>query len=369
MAADIGVGMIGASPERGWAKLSHVPAVQSLAGLRLAAVLGSTRSSAEASARTFGATRAYAEPADLFGDPAVDLVTVAVRVPAHRELILGALAAGKHVYCEWPLGRDLAEAEELTLAARDAGRTAVIGLQARRSPALRHAGDLVRSGVLGRVLSARIISETIAFGPTIPAAETYLEEPRNGATLVTIHAGHALDAASAVLGPLLDVQALTRRQFERVAVVGGMDPIARSTPDLILTQSSLEGGGALSVEIAGGRTRDALFRFEVIGDGGTLVLEGAAPRGFQSSRLRLALNGLSEPTDEGELTDLPDEAVNVGGVYAALRESIRTGSTATVGFDHAVRLTRFLRDLEASAKDGQRRLARGWPEHVAGSAG
>ena len=38
------------------------------------------------------------------GPPDIDLVTVATRVPDHRELVLAALAAGKHVYCEWPLG-------------------------------------------------------------------------------------------------------------------------------------------------------------------------------------------------------------------------------------------------------------------------
>ena len=45
--------------------------------------------------------------------PEVDLVVVTVKVPHHRELVPSALEAGKHVYCEWPLGNGLAEARKL----------------------------------------------------------------------------------------------------------------------------------------------------------------------------------------------------------------------------------------------------------------
>ena len=43
----------------------------------------------------------------------IDIVSVCVRVPYHRDLVLAALAADKHVYCEWPLGRDRGQAAEM----------------------------------------------------------------------------------------------------------------------------------------------------------------------------------------------------------------------------------------------------------------
>ncbi len=109
----------------------------------------------------------YADAAALFADPAIDIVTVAVSVPAHRELVLGALAAGKHIYCECPLGRDLAEAEELAAAARTAGVHVAVGLQLRASAAARRARALIEAGAIGRVLSARVLSTPAAFGPTL----------------------------------------------------------------------------------------------------------------------------------------------------------------------------------------------------------
>jgi predicted dehydrogenase len=41
------------------------------------------------------------------------VVAVTVKVPHHRELVSAALAVGKAVYCEWPLGRDLADAQAM----------------------------------------------------------------------------------------------------------------------------------------------------------------------------------------------------------------------------------------------------------------
>ena len=111
------VGIIGASAERGWAKESHVPAVQKLTGLQLAAVAAGDQAKSEAAAQAFGAKKAYSNAEELVRDPEIDLVTVAVKVPDHRELLLAALEEGKHIYCEWPLGRNLTEAKELSAAA------------------------------------------------------------------------------------------------------------------------------------------------------------------------------------------------------------------------------------------------------------
>jgi len=123
MAETIGVGIIGASAEGGWAKESHVPAVRALAGLELVAVATTSQTGADAAAKAFDARTGYGDAAAMFRDPAVELVAIAVKVPAHCELVLGALAAGKNVLCEWPLGRDTAESEELAEAAERAGST------------------------------------------------------------------------------------------------------------------------------------------------------------------------------------------------------------------------------------------------------
>jgi predicted dehydrogenase len=252
MAKSLGVGIIGASEERGWAKLSHVPAVQQLAGLELVSVASGSQAKADAAARAFGAKAGYADGKDLIQNSNVDIVPIAVKVPDHRELVLAALAAGKHIYCEWPLGRNLAETK-LAKATQSANVHVAIGLQTRVNPALLRARELVSTGAIGRPLSARVLSTTVAFGPQVEAAMAFSEDAENGATLVTIQGGHTLDFAIALLGPWADLTALTTTQYPKVQVGDPPTSKTRSTPDHLLVQARGRGDLAVSVEVAGGR--------------------------------------------------------------------------------------------------------------------
>ena len=325
MTKSLRVGIIGVSIDRGWAKDSHVPALQKLAGVELAAVATSHQATASAAAKAFGAKAAYGDATDLFRDPSIDLVAVCVKVPAHLTLVLGALAAGKHVYCEWPLGRDIDEAEQMRDAAAAAGVHVAIGLQTRMNPAFRRARELVASGAIGRVLSAHIYSGTAAFGRKVSAVALYHEDAANGATHLTIHGGHAMDAAVALLGGLADTAVLASIQYPEIEIEGQSGEHRRSIPDHILAQSHLQKSGVMSAEIVGGRPPDTTFRFEVVGDRGLLALDGGNRRGFQAGRLILSLDGNPQSVDEGELAQLPDSACNTGGMYAALRDDIARG--------------------------------------------
>ena len=354
---NLGVGIIGASAERGWAKDSHVPAVQKLPGLELAAVASGSPAKAAAAAQAFGAKAGYADAKDLIRDPHVDLVAVAVKVPDHRELVLAALAAGKHIYCEWPLGRNLAETEEMAQAADAAGVHVAIGLQTRLNPGARRAAELLAGGVIGRVLNARIYSGTMAFGPKVEAAMAFGEKAENGVTLVTIQGAHTVDFASAVLGPWADVTALASTQYPEVKIGGDLERQRRSTPDHLLTLSRLVGGGVLGMEVVGGLPAEATpFRLEVTGAEGNLVLAGGAARGFQSGRLHLSVNGQAVSVDEGAAAGLPDAAANVASVYAALRDDVLKGTRTSPDFHHAVRLMRLVDTVMSSSETGMRKV-------------
>lgn len=361
MANSLRVGIIGVSVDRGWAKESHVPAVQKLEGLELAAVATNSQETADAAARAFGAKMAYGKAADLIRDPEIDLVAVCVKAPAHRELVLAALSAGKHVYCEWPLGANTAEAEEIHAAAQAAGVHAAVGLQTRRNPAALQTRDLLASGAIGRPLSAHVYSSTVAFGKKTPEAESYSEKPESGVTLVTIQGAHTLDLAIAVLGGFVDMSALTTTQYPEIQIGDNPAPQARTTPDHMLIQARLTSGCVLSVEVAGGRPPETPFLLEVVGEQGVLALHGGAIRGFQSGRLQLSVNGEAQHVDEGETASMPDLAANVAGIYAALRDDIALGTSTAPDFHHAVRLARLIDDVMSSSRSGTRKSAADWP--------
>src|SRR5438093_10475161 len=119
MSRRIRVGIIGANPDRGWAAQAHIPALKSLSDdYEITALSTSRRESADAASARFGVPLAFDNHNDLVNSADVDVVAITVKVPYHFELATAALTAGKAVYCEWPLGNGLQEAEALAALAK-----------------------------------------------------------------------------------------------------------------------------------------------------------------------------------------------------------------------------------------------------------
>src|SRR5215218_7381317 len=106
----IRVGMVGITPNRGFSSIAHMPALQALPDFEIVAVCTTRQETADAAAKHYGVPLAFADPVKLAQHPDVDLVTVCVKVPDHFTPVMAAIEAGKHVYCEWPLGRSTEEA-------------------------------------------------------------------------------------------------------------------------------------------------------------------------------------------------------------------------------------------------------------------
>src|SRR5205823_5525658 len=149
----LGVGIIGVSPARGWAATAHIPALRALPNYEIRAITAHTAESARAAGEAFGVSAVFTDHEQLVTRPNIDVVAVTVKVPHHRELVSAALAAGKAVYCEWPLGRDLDDARAMAALAAEQGVPTVVGLQARQAPAIEFVQQLLRDGYGGEVLS------------------------------------------------------------------------------------------------------------------------------------------------------------------------------------------------------------------------
>src|SRR6202790_5475762 len=156
MADKIRLGLIGASVTGTWSARSHLPAVAASSDVELTAVCTTRADSAEAARRAYGARLAFADYREMIASPDIDAIAVVVRVPSHYAPTKAALKAGKHVYCEWPLGRTTAEAEELSALARTRGLVTAIGLQARVNPAIMHMRELLVGGFIGEVMAVHV---------------------------------------------------------------------------------------------------------------------------------------------------------------------------------------------------------------------
>src|SRR5438067_12898214 len=157
----LGVGIIGVSPVRGWAATAHIPALRALPNYEIRALSAHSAESARAAGEAFGVSAVFSGHEQLVTRPDIDVVAVTVKVPRHRQLVSAALAAGKAVYCEWPLGRDLDDARAMAALAAGQGVRTAVGLQARQAPTIGFIQELVNDGYVGEVLSTTVVGLSV----------------------------------------------------------------------------------------------------------------------------------------------------------------------------------------------------------------
>lgn len=357
----LGVGIVGLTPGRSWAARAHVPALRGLPDYDVIGLANSSPESAAAAASALGIPRAFRDVHELVSDPHVDLVAVTVKVPHHRDVVDAALAAGKQVYCEWPLGIGLADAQAMADAARVRGVRTAVGLQARSSPTIRYLKDLVDDGAVGEVLSTTLVGSSGSMGATDPEHLVYLNSRANGANVLTIPFGHAIDALTWVLGDFGDVSATlaTRRPAYIVTETG--EERSRDIADQVLVTGTLLNGVVVAAHYRGGSSRATNLRWEINGTEGDLVI--TAPSGhLQAAELTLWGGGgdgdgiavMPVPADyRATPIDLPRSAVNVAEAYARFAEG-PSAPDPIPDFDAAVRLHRLIDAIERSAETGVR---------------
>lgn len=360
----IGVGIIGASPERGWASDAHIPALRVLPQFELAAISTSRKASAEAAAKKFGVMLAYDNHHDLLSRAEVDLAVVAVKVPHHLELTTAALNARKPVYCEWPLGNGLAEAEQLARLARETGVFARVGLQARAAPVVNHVKQLLAEGYVGTVLSSSIVASAVYWGPVITGPNAYILNSTTGATLLSIPFGHTVDAFCWCLGEFRQLNATLATRRPEVTLIDDGSIIRSDVADQVSVTGILQSGAVASIHFRGGLSRGTNFLWEINGSEGDLLIEGDGGH-IQMMPLRMkgarggTTNVVDLPVPDGcrwapaeTPTGLP---FNLAQAYVRVAADLRTGSQTAPTFDDAVLRHRMIEAIAESAETGQRR--------------
>src|SRR5205807_3339298 len=214
MADKIRLGLIGASVTGTWSSRSHLPAVQASSDIELTAVCTTKADSAEAARRAYGARLAFDDYRKMIASPEIDAVAVVVRVPSHYAPTKAALEAGKHVYCEWPLGRTTAEAEELATLAKANGLITAVGLQARVNPTMMYMKEQVAAGFVGEVMAVHVslMREGVL---SRPSHRTWQRDAELGANTLTIANGHTVDAMRFVTGDFGRLSAVVATQAKQ----------------------------------------------------------------------------------------------------------------------------------------------------------
>jgi predicted dehydrogenase len=125
--------------------------VASARGSRILAVGSRSRESASAFAGGHQIPQAYGSYDDLLADPNIDAVYISLPNSLHHQWTLRSLRAGKHVLCEKPFARNLAESQEMIDAAQKAGRILIEGFMYLAHPLTNAVMSQVRQGAIGPV--------------------------------------------------------------------------------------------------------------------------------------------------------------------------------------------------------------------------
>jgi len=362
MGSTLRIGVVGASPNGSWGTSAHIPALTGLPGFRVSAVCNAHRDTAAATGERCGAEHVFDDARQLAEHPDVDAVAICVRVPKHKELVEVALAAGKHVYCEWPLARSSEEAETLLELARDRRVVHMVGLQARQSPVLLHARSLIDTGSIGAVHSCSLThSVPWFFGPDPNSSYAYLLDRDSGGHFLSIPGGHSIDALCHLLGEFRTLSAVVAK------VDFGLDDAAtarQTSANQVVIGGVLQSGVVASVQLQGAPAFGTGVRLEINGTKGDLLITSApGGRGIQMSDLQLHR---SVGVGQVQPVEIPEEAwgvppalragpaLNVARAYLEFRDAIVQGREATPDFAAALARHRTLDAIERAAKEGCR---------------
>src|SRR6185369_16375678 len=261
-----------------------------------------------------------------------------------------AVEAGKHVFCEWPLGANTKEAEELAALARRKNVRTMVGLQRRASPAYLYMRELIQQGYVGQVLSVNLMLMNSGV-LTRPSDRTWQRDVILGANTLTITFAHVFDAMCMVVGELTEVSAIVATQVPQWFETDTKKYVDVTSPDNIVVQGRLENGAIVNGYCGVHPYHGSGHRCEIYGSEGTLAMIGGG-EGGEERRRKLwgghkddkALQELAVPE---RFTWVPEDlrngpAYDVGQMWVKFAEGIRSGAKIETDFDHAVRRHRSL---------------------------
>lgn len=229
----------------GWVAADFVaPAMVKSPSSRLVACLGSSLDKGRAFAERFGVERVHGDLEALMHDPGVDAVYIALPNALHHVAVLAAARGKKHVLCEKPFALNVAHAQEMVAACRDAGVTLRIGHQLRLDAAVIRAREVVSSGRLGR-LAALSIERASGLG-----ARTSWRQDFTQSGVIFDVGVHLLDLVQWVGGQrFVEVSAFThpdrqrRQPDDTVSVLGRLQgnchAVARATREIASAENNL----------------------------------------------------------------------------------------------------------------------------------
>jgi predicted dehydrogenase len=294
--ATIGIGLVGT----GYMGKAHAVALQSVGAVfntKLRPICEVICSTSVAGAARKAAEYGFNDSTDrwqaLIADPRVEAVVIASPQTTHRQIALAALAAGKPVFCEKPLGASLEDAQAMAAAAAASGLANMVGFNYIRSPAMQLARDMIAAGEIGELVHVRA-----------EHTEDFLADPDQPASWRTrdLCAGNLGDLSPHIINAVLRLAGPIERLVADVQTVyptrpGASGPETVANDDQVNVLYRLENGAMGSIYVSRVATgRKMGYGFDITGTRGALRFDAEDQNAlwFYDARLPRGRHGFAK---------------------------------------------------------------------------
>jgi predicted dehydrogenase len=244
--------------------LTHVRALQA-AGFEVIGLVGRDPAKTKDRAARFGIPQPSTSLDDAVAAPGVDIVAIATPPHTHRDLVLTAVAAGKHVVCEKPFAREAADARAMRDAADRAGVVHLLGTEFRWSTTQALLARTIAEGMIGEPrLAAFLLHLPVLADPAGELPDWWRDRAEGGGWLGA-YATHIIDQVRMTIGEISAVSA----GLTCVADRAGM-----TADDTYTVHARTDGGCDVVLQSTAASWGTPLAVTRVVGTGGTAWIEG-----------------------------------------------------------------------------------------------
>lgn len=345
----IRVGVIGV----GFGAAVHIPALQFLPETEVVAVCARRPERAHLAAAQYGVKVALSDFRVMLRDPGIDAVVVATPPHLHHQMSLAAIEARKHVLCEKPMARNLAEARDMVKLAESNGVVTMVNHEFRFAPARARTKELIDEGYLGEPHSASIVVYRSSLSDPNGATWDWLMESAKGGGMLGAAGSHYVDSLRWWFGEVKSVAGATATMIKRRRLPESTQTAPVDADDNFALMLRFTNGAIATVHYSATAPHDAGDEIILSGSHGLLMLRG-------DGRLMGARSGetLAElPIPERLSPEFPEfPHPSTGPTVLLMREwvrAIRTGVPVSPSFADGVKVQEILDGVVRSTQQGR----------------
>ena len=362
----IRVGIVGVG---NWGRYGHIPVLQLLPNFEITAVASRRKEYAQETAERFSIDHAFTDVNELINHADVDLVIVLPPAPQHATFVRAAIAAGKDVYCEWPLTTKIADTEDLLARAEIAGVRHIVGLQRRFGPSARYVRDLLAEGYVGQIRSVRMHVSMNYFQGRRSTDLAWTVPPENFSHILSIYGGHFMDMLFHVVGAPQTLSAVVKDQFPSVTLIETGETFPNTTPDQVVVIGAFANGAVFSIQIEGGKRNNSGLQIDITGMEGDLKVSNELSfqnandnkvEGSQGNGETLRVLPIPATYQGLPASTLDASVLDLAHLYAAYANDRENGTHDAPTFADAVKMHKLIDLITEASSTGTRQTVNLW---------